>query len=69
MAVPRAMAGPALSADSFILQTQNSDLLLQRKERQASTSLQNKTWGWAMLMTVQAALQVNLHWEIVLARD
>lgn len=69
MAVPQAMAGPALSADSFILQTRHSDLLLQRKERQVSMSLQNKTWGWAMLMTVQAALQVNLHWEIVLARD
>lgn len=32
-------------------------------------ALQNKTLGWAELMTVQVALQVNLHWEIVLAGD
>lgn len=30
-------------------------------------SLQNKMLGWAALMTVQVALQVNPHWEIVLA--
>jgi len=41
----------------------------QRKEQQGSTSLQNNALGWTVLMTVQVALQVNLHWEVVSAGD
>lgn len=41
----------------------------RRKEWQAPMALQNKTVRWAELMTVRVAVQVNLHWEIVLAGD
>lgn len=68
-AVPRAMAGPCSKCQQFHPAEMTLRFALRRKEWQVLMALQNKTLGWAELMTVQVALQVNLHWEIVLAGD